>query len=219
MGEPSRQMPRHLVVEGPIGVGKTTLTRRLANTFNYHLFLEAPEVNPFLERFYQNQRQLALQTQLFFLFERVRQMEDIRQSDLFEPVRVADFLIEKDKLFASINLDQDELQLYEKVYSHLVTDVPVPDLVIYLQASVDTLLERIATRGIAAEQQISRQYLQSVVDAYTEFFHRYDNSPLIIVNAETLDFSNGDEDFDALVNFMQTVKHGRHYYNPSASIF
>ena len=153
----NRKPPSFIAIEGPIGVGKTTLARRLADLFNYQILLEDAEDNPFLERFYQNRKQAALATQLFFLFQRAQKIQDLRQQDLFEPVRVADFLVEKDPLFARVNLDGDEYDLYEKVYQQLTIDAPTPDLVIYLQASVDRLLSRIERRGIAAEQRIDRR--------------------------------------------------------------
>jgi deoxyguanosine kinase len=180
---PLEKTPRYIAVEGPIGVGKTSFAKRLASSLNYEMILENPEENPFLERFYQNRKQAALQTQLFFLFERARQIQELRQADLFEPVRVADFLIEKDRLFAELNLDSDELKLYENIYAHLTIDAPAPDLVVYLQAPTDTLLTRIQQRAIKSEQQIERAYLNQLVDAYTGFFHYYDGSPLLIVNA------------------------------------
>ncbi|MDH5736940.1 MAG: deoxynucleoside kinase, partial [Gammaproteobacteria bacterium] len=176
----SLSLPRYIAVEGPIGVGKTSLTKRFAEAFNYQTLLETPETNPFLERFYQNRRQAALQTQLFFLFERARQLQELKQADMFEPVRVADFIIEKDRLFAEINLDKDELRLYENVYDHLVIDAPAPDLVIYLQAPVDVLMDRILRRGIVHEKAIDKDYIRQLVDAYTQFFHFYDQSPLLI---------------------------------------
>src|ERR1043165_4840671 len=149
---------RLIVVEGPIGVGKTSLARRLARTYGSELILEQADENPFLERFYRNPRSAALQTQLFFLFQRTRQLEDIRQHDLFETVRVADYLLDKDRLFAQLTLDEEELALYEQIYARLAVDAPAPDLVIYLQAPIDVLLERIERRGIRYEQQIERQY-------------------------------------------------------------
>ena len=171
-----KQAPRFIAVEGPIGVGKTSLTKRLAETFNYELLLENAEENPFLDRFYQNPRQHALATQLFFLFQRAQQIEESRQSDLFEPVRVSDFLIDKDMLFAELNLEKDEYNLYHKVYQHLVIDAPKPDLVIYLQAPTEVLLQRIQKRGIPSEQMIESEYLNQLNRAYTEFFHYYSDS-------------------------------------------
>lgn len=214
----SDNLPRFIAVEGPIGVGKTSLTKRLANSLNYETFLEAPERNPFLEKFYQNRKLAALQTQLFFLFERARQIQELRQGDMFEPVRVADFLIEKDRLFAEINLDADELILYEKIYDHLTIDAPKPDLVIYLQAPIDILLSRIRSRGISAEQNIEASYLKQLNEAYTRFFHYYDASPLLIVNAGEIDLVNNEDDYQGLLASLVNVTRGRHYYNPTPSI-
>ncbi len=210
-----RTAPAFIAVEGPIGVGKTTLAKRLAETFNYQALLEKAEENPFLERFYQNRKQAALATQLFFLFQRAQQIQDMRQSDIFEPVRVADFLIEKDPLFARINLDSDEYRLYEKVFHQLTIDAPRPDLVIYLQASTDVLLSRIETRGVAFEQRITRQYLESLNEVYSEFFLYYDGAPLLIVNASEMDLVNGDTDYQHLVDYMLDIRNGRHYFNPT----
>jgi deoxyguanosine kinase len=210
-----RALPAYIAVEGPIGVGKTTLAKRLADSFNYQTLLEQAEENPFLERFYQNQKQSALATQLFFLFQRAQQIQDLRQSDIFEPVRVADFLIEKDPLFARITLDSDEFQLYEKIYNQLTIDAPRPDLVIYLQASTDVLLSRIQNRGIGYEKRISRDYLESLNEVYSEFFLYYDGAPLLIVNASDIDLVGGDKDYQQLVDYMLDIRSGRHYFNPT----
>jgi deoxyadenosine/deoxycytidine kinase len=210
----SREHPDYIVVEGPIGVGKTSLARRLADTFDSDLLLEGADQNPFLERFYQNPRGAALQTQLFFLLQRAQQMQDLRQGDIFSRVRVADFLLEKDRLFAQINLDNDELHLYDQVYKHLTLDAPLPDLVIYLQAPVTILEERIRQRGIASEQQITTDYLQGVVDAYARLFHYYNATPLLIVNAAEIDPVGNDSDFLALLDQVCSIKSGRHYFNP-----
>jgi len=212
-------LPRYIAVEGPIGVGKTSFTRRLASSLNYEAILEAPEKNPFLERFYQNRRQAALQTQLFFLFERARQIQELRQGDMFEPLRVADFLIDKDRLFAEINLDSDELKLYDNIYNHLTIDAPTPDLVVYLQAPANVLMSRILKRGIKAEQNIEMAYLSQLVDTYTEFFHYYDAAPVLIVNASEIDLVNNVKDYDELVRYLLTIRRGRHYYNPIHSMF
>ncbi len=210
-----RTPPGFIAVEGPIGVGKTTLTKRLAESFNYQALLEKAEENPFLERFYQNRKQAALATQLFFLFQRAQQIQDMRQNDIFEPVRVADFLIEKDPLFARINLDADEYRLYEKVFQQLTIDAPKPDLVIYLQASTDVLLSRIENRGTDFEQHISRDYLESLNEVYSEFFLYYDGAPLLIVNASEIDLVNSDTDYLNLVDYMLDIRNGRHYFNPT----
>lgn len=210
----SLERPEYIVVEGPIGVGKTSLARRLADTFGSDLLLEGANQNPFLERFYQDPQGAALQTQLFFLLQRAQQMQELRQGELFSPVRVADFLLEKDRLFAQINLDDDELRLYEQVYNHLTLDAPQPDLVIYLQAPVDILEERIRQRGISCEQLITTEYLQGVVDAYAQLFHFYNASPLLIVNATAIDLVSNDADFLALLDQVCSIKSGRHYFNP-----
>lgn len=214
-----RDIPAYIAVEGPIGVGKTTLTKYLAETFNYQTLLERAEENPFLERFYAKERNSALPTQLFFLFQRVQQINDMRQTDMFEQVRVADFLIEKDQLFAQVTLGSDELRLYQQVYDQMTIDAPVPDLVVYLQAPAAILLERIEKRGIGAERNINADYLNQLNNAYTEFFHYYDKSPLLIVNAEEIDWVNNPNDYQNLVDYMLNVKRGRHYYNPHPSMF
>lgn len=212
-------MPRYIVVEGPIGVGKTSLAKRLAMSFNYEILLEKSEENPFLDRFYHNPRQHALATQLFFLFQRAQQIQQLRQNDLFEPVRVADFLIEKDRLFAKMNLDADEYGLYENVYDHLTIDAPTPDLVIYLQAPVDVLMQRIHRRGIAAEQLIEQDYLHKLIEAYTEFFHYYDKSTLLVVNSTDVNFVRSDEDYELLLRHIRGMRKGsRNYFNPRPTL-
>ena len=210
--------PRYIAIEGPIGVGKTSLTKRLAETFNYDLLLEKSEENPFLHRFYQDKRQHALATQLFFLFQRAQQIQEIRQNDMFQPVRVADFLIEKDQLFAQQNLDADEYDLYLKVYNHLTLEAPLPDLVIYLQAPTETLLDRIQHRGIAFEQHIERDYLEQLNQAYTEFFHYFDRTTLLIVNSAEIDLVSNDSDYQQLVDYIQALPNGTHYFNPKPTL-
>ncbi|WP_439102735.1 deoxynucleoside kinase [Congregibacter sp.] len=210
-----RKPPAYIAVEGPIGVGKTTLTRRLAETFNHETLLEDAEQNPFLERFYRNRSEAALATQLFFLFQRAQKIQELRQSELFSPVRVADFLIEKDPLFARINLDSDEFELYEKVYQKLTIDAPRPDLVIYLQAPTDVLLERIESRGIGHERSIDGRYLEQLNEVYSEFFLYYDGAPLLIVNASMIDLAQGDSDYLQLVDYLLDIRSGRHYFNPT----
>jgi deoxyguanosine kinase len=210
-----RTPPPFIAIEGPIGVGKTTLAKKLASSFNYQTLLEEAGDNPFLEKFYQNDKQAALATQLFFLFQRAQKIQDMRQADIFEPVRVSDFLIEKDPLFARINLDSNEFQLYEKVYQQLTIDAPRPDLVVYLQASTDVLLSRIQNRGISYEQSMGRKYLERLNEVYSEFFLYYDGAPLLVVNASEIDLVNSEEDYKHLVDYMLDIRSGRHYFNPT----
>jgi deoxyadenosine/deoxycytidine kinase len=213
----SQEHPRYIVVEGPIGVGKTSLARRLADSFETDLLLEGSEENPFLERFYQDPRSGALAAQLFFLFQRARQMQAMRQADLFQPVRVADFLMEKDRLFAEITLDANELKLYEQVYYHLAVDAPVPDLVIYLQAPEDVLLKRIARRGIRYERKIDADYLRRLSAAYARMFLDYDASPVLIVNATHIDLIDNEKDYQALLEQIRINRRGRQYFNPMSA--
>ncbi len=203
-----------MVVEGPIGAGKTTLAKRIAAAVGAEPVLEQPDENPFLERFYKNPRAGALPAQLYFLFQRARQLQELRQQDLFAPVRVADYLLEKDRLFARVTLEDDEYALYEQVYGRLSLDAPVPDLVVFLQAPVDVLLERIAARGVRYEKHIERDYLLRLIDAYTRFFHQYSASPLLIVNAAEIDPVGDSRDFEQLFEAIRRTRSGRHYFNP-----
>jgi deoxyadenosine/deoxycytidine kinase len=210
-----REPPAYIAIEGPIGVGKTTLAHLLAQSFNYEILLEDSEDNPFLKDFYKNPERNALATQLFFLFQRVQKIQSLRQADIFSPVRISDFLIEKDPLFAKITLTIDELELYKKVYSQLTIDAPKPDLVIYLQASTDVLLSRIEQRGNRAERGISKAYLQSLNEVYSDFFLYYDDAPLLIVNASEIDLVSRKTDYLHLVDYLLNIKSGRHYLNPN----
>jgi deoxyadenosine/deoxycytidine kinase len=209
--------PGYVVVEGPIGVGKTSLAMRLADAFGATPLLEHPEENPFLERFYQSRKQFALPTQLFFLFQRARQIEQLKQGDMFSNGYVVDFLLDKDKLFARANLDDDELRLYDQVYAQMSLHLPVPDLVIYLQAPVDVLYERVRRRGVEYEHYIEREYLQVLVDAYTQFFHHYTAAPLFVVNAEKINIVENDADFQMLLSYIRKNRSGRHFLNPIAA--
>jgi deoxyguanosine kinase len=211
--------PAHkfVVVEGPIGVGKTSLARRLANSLDAQMVLEQATENPFLERFYRNPRAGALPTQLYFLFQRAQQLASLKQEDLFAPLRVADYLLDKDRLFARVTLDDAEYGLYDQVYAKLDIQPPKPDLVVYLQAPVDVLLERIAKRGINYEQHIERHYLERLNEAYARFFHEFESAPLLIVNAAAIDPINNQADYDELLAAIRRMKRGRLYYNPLRS--
>lgn len=208
---------RFIAVEGPIGAGKTSLAKRLAESLSAELLLEEVAENPFLERFYQDGQAAALPAQMFFLFSRARQIEGLRQSDMFSTVRVADYVFGKDNIFAELNLSPDELSLYRQVVETLKVDAPIPDLVIYLQASVDSLLSRISRRGIGFERAINRRYLERLTDAYARYFHDYDDGPLLIVNASQIDPINNDADYEQLYQQIERVAGGRHFYNPVAA--
>lgn len=213
----SKSTPRFIAVEGPIGVGKTSLARKLAESLSADLVLEEVYENPFLERFYREGRSAALPAQMYFLFARARQIEGLRQPDLFANVRVADYLFAKDRLFAELNLTADELALYDQVVATLKVDPPVPDLVIYLQSSVDALLERIARRGIPAERAIDRRYLERLNDAYARYFHAYNDGPLLIVNASQIDPISNSADYDQLFQQIEKTTGGRHFFNPASA--
>ena len=207
--------PEFIVVEGPIGVGKTTLARRLAESFGSDLLLEGAEENPFLERFYQDPRSAALQTQLFFLFQRAQQLKSLRQGDMFQPVRVADYIMEKDRLFAELTLDKEEFKLYEQVYAHVTLDAPQPDLVVYLQAPVEVLRRRISERGRGYERNMDADYLHRLSASYMQFFHDYTQAPLLIVNAAEIDFAHNQIDYEMLLEQVRKIRTGRHYFNPT----
>ncbi len=210
--------PRFIVVEGPIGVGKTSLAKRLAESLSGELVLEQVEQNPFLEQFYKSRKTAALPAQLFFLFQRARQLEELRQSDMFSPVRIADFHIAKDRLFAELNLNRDELELYDQIYDRLDIEVPEPDLVVYLQASTDALMSRITQRSIPYERNIDRSYMEKIADAYARYFYSYDDTPLLIVNASSIDPVRNDADYDALFEQVCRITGGRHFFNPAAAV-
>jgi deoxyguanosine kinase len=205
---------RYIVVEGPIGVGKTHLVKRLAESFSGTTLVEQPEENPFLEKFYHYPKQSALPTQLSFLMQRVKLSKELQQDDLFNDLKVADFMVEKDRLFAQITLDDDELALYNMVYDNLTFHHRVPDLVVYLQAPLSVLKARVSKRSVGYEQRIEDAYLQKLTDSYADFFHYYDDAPLLIVNAEQIDLVNSEADYQNLLAQIATLKSGRQYYNP-----
>jgi deoxyadenosine/deoxycytidine kinase len=213
----SANSSRYIAIEGPIGVGKTALAKRLAESLSADLILEEIEANPFLERFYRDGRSAALPAQMFFLFARARQIEDLRQSDLFSSVRISDYLFTRDRLFAELNLDAEELKLYDQIADNLAVDAPVPDLVIYLQASVDALMQRLVRRNSSYDSYVDRGYLEKLTDAYARFFHAYDEGPLLIVNASQIDPVNNDADFEQLFRQIERTTGGRHFFNPVAA--
>ncbi len=205
----------YIVIEGPIGCGKTTLARLLSEKFNVQLLSEKAEQNPFLPRFYQDAQRYALPTQLFFLFQRSRQILDMNQRDMFTAPTVADFFLEKDPLFARLNLDDEEYTLYHQIYTHLQLKSPKPDLIIYLQTPVDELAERIEERNISYEQEIPREYIERLADAYSEFFHSYDASPVLIVNNEKLNITKDETALNLLIDRIGQIKSSREYFNPN----
>jgi deoxyadenosine/deoxycytidine kinase len=205
----------YIVIEGPIGSGKTTLARLLSEKFSAELLSEKAETNPFLPRFYQDAQRYALPTQLFFLFQRSRQIEDMTQRDMFAKPTVADFFLEKDPLFARLNLDDEEYSLYHQIYTHLQLKAPKPDLVVYLQTPVDELTDRIQERNISYEQDIPKEYIERLADAYSEFFHTYDASPLLIVNNEKLNIIKDESALNLLIARIGQIKSSREYFNPN----
>ena len=205
----------YIVIEGPIGCGKTTLARLLSEKFNVQLLSEKAEENPFLPRFYQDAQRYALPTQLFFLFQRSRQIADMNQRDMFTAPTVADFFLEKDPLFARLNLDDEEYTLYHQIYTHLQLKSPKPDLIIYLQTPVDELAERIEERNISYEQEIPHEYIERLADAYSEFFHSYDASPVLIVNNEKLNITKDEAALNLLIDRIGQIKSSREYFNPN----
>ena len=211
-------LPKYIAIEGPIGVGKTTLANKIATTFNYDAFLEQPAENPFLKNFYRNPSQSALATQLFFLFQRMQQIQDLKQRSLFETVRVADFLIEKDRLFAEVTLSNEEMDLYDKVYDQITLDAPTPDLVIYLQAPIDVLKERITKRGNINEQYLTLEYLEKLNDAYSRFFLDYNDAPLLIINAADINLESNESDYESLITTIMSNPKGKNFINPQPSI-
>lgn len=207
---------RYIVVEGPIGVGKTTLARALSEASGAALMLEDPDANPFLPRFYENADRYALPAQLFFLFQRVDQLASLNQADLFKRATVGDFMLEKDPLFARLNLRNDELKLYEQIYAHLKPQAPAPDLVIYLQAAADTLIDRVHRRAVAYEKNIPDAYLAGLAETYTRFFYQYEGAPLLIVNSDRLNFLESQDDVALLMDRIAAMRGPREFFNLGA---
>jgi deoxyadenosine/deoxycytidine kinase len=204
---------RYIVVEGPIGVGKTSLAKRLAEHSEAQTLLEKPQDNPFLSRFYDDTERYALPTQLFFLFQRINEVRDLAQMDMFRSRTISDYLFEKDALFARITLSDDEYKLYQSIYQSLAPQAASPDLVIYLQATTDSLIERVRRRGHRFERAISDDYLSRLSDAYGEFFHHYVAAPVLVVNSEYLNFVDNDNDFKLLLDRIDKMRGQREYFN------
>ena len=204
---------RYVVIEGPIGAGKTSLAKRLADHYRVPTLLENAGDNPFLASFYQDPQRHALSTQLFFLFQRTNQVRDLGQLDMFNQATVSDFILEKDMLFAQLNLNDDEFKLYQQIYSHLQPRSITPDLVIYLQAPLETLAERVKKRGIQYERTISDHYLADLAESYSRFFYQYEAAPLLIVNSENLNFAENQQDFELLLTRMEAMRGPREYFN------
>jgi len=209
---------KYIIIEGPIGVGKTSLANKLALEWDADLVLENVDDNPFLSKFYKNPREVSLQTQLYFLLTRTRQVQAFKQQDIFSNTRVSDFMLQKDRLFAQVTLNNEEYDLYDQLYSYMAVDIPKPDLIIYLQAPINTLIKRIKKRGRDFEKYIDAEYLERLNAMYLKFFNTYNASPLLIVNAEDIDFINNENDYKNLLDKIYSIEKGRHYFNPLASI-
>jgi deoxyadenosine/deoxycytidine kinase len=204
---------RYIVVEGPIGVGKTTLAKRLSERLRATLMLEQPEQNPFLARFYRDMARWALPTQLFFLFQRVNQLSELAQLDLFNRVTVSDFLLDKDPLFARLTLSGEELHLYQRIFDTLRPQAPRPDLVIYLQAAPETLIERVRKRALDYERPVDAEYLALLAESYSRYFYHYSLTPVLIVNSERLNFAENAADLELLVERVAAMRGNREFFN------
>jgi deoxyguanosine kinase len=206
--------PKYLVIEGPIGVGKTSLAKLLAREMDARIVLERAEDNPFLKEFYKDPKRFAFQTQIFFLLSRYRQLQELSQMDLFERTTVTDYFFPKDRIFASINLDSSEMALYQQLYFLLNPTIPTPDLVVYLQAGPEILMDRVRHRGLEYEKPLTPDYLDALNQAYNDFFFQYTDSPLLVVQTSEIDFVNRRADLDDLIHQIKTMKKGTQYYVP-----
>lgn len=212
-----QNIPRYIAIEGPIGVGKSSLAKLLSKKFDSRLVQEEVDNNPFMERFYEDPRKYAFQTQLFFLLSRYRQQRELAQGDLFQESVVCDYILAKDKIFALINLEDDEIMLYESIFKLLVPTLPKPDMVVYLQARSEVLMSRVRKRGVAYERNISMDYLKTLSDAYNEYFFHYNDTPLLIVNTSEVNFIESARDLEHLIREIKSVKRGVQHYIPLGS--
>ena len=207
------QKYRYIVIEGPIGAGKTSLARIMSERCHAAALLEDPDANPFLAGFYQNAGRYALPAQLYFLFQRIDQVRELNQSDLFARLTISDFMLDKDPLFARLTLNDDELRLYRQIYDHLRPQAPAPDLVIYLQAAPATLIERVRRRGMNYEKNIADEYLVRLAEAYARYFYQYTAAPLLIVNSENLNFVDSEADFALLLQRIDAMRGPREFFS------
>ena len=208
----------YIAIEGPIGVGKTSLAKLLSKKMNARLILEKFEDNPFLSEFYDDPGRFAFQTQLFFLLQRYQQQQDIRQVDMFHNIIISDYMFIKDRLFASLNLDEKEMNLYDSIANMMERNIINPDLIIYLQADTSTLMKNIEKRGRNFENNISFDYINALNDIYTEYFFRYNDTPLVIINTNNIDFVNNADDLDQVIDYINQPVSGTKFFNPSSSI-
>ena len=208
----------YIAIEGPIGVGKTSLSKLIGEKLGARLVLEEFEENPFLSEFYKDPERYAFQTQLFFLLQRYRQQHELRQVDMFQNLVIADYMFIKDRLFASLNLNEKEIQLYDTVANLLEKNIIKPDLVIYLQGSTSSIMKKIVDRGRSIEKNITSDYIDALSQVYTEYFFRYQETPLVIINTDNIDFVNNENDFNEIINFIRKPVVGTKYFNPSSNL-
>jgi deoxyadenosine/deoxycytidine kinase len=211
-------LPYHIAIEGTIGVGKSSLAKILCARLEAKLILEEFEENPFLVDFYNNPDRFAFQTQLFFLLSRYRQQQELLQTDLFAKTLITDYMFVKDRLFAALNLNDKEMSLYNSVATILEQTVSLPDMVIFLQADTDRLMQNIKIRGREYEKNIDWRYIDALSQVYNEYFFRYDKSPLLIINTNDIDFVNNQHDLEEIINFIRTPGEGTRYFNPIKSL-
>ena len=208
----------YIAIEGPIGVGKTSLSKLIGEKLGARLVLEEFEENPFLSEFYKDPERYAFQTQLFFLLQRYRQQHELRQVDMFQNLVIADYMFIKDRLFASLNLNEKEIELYDTVANLLEKNIIKPDLVIYLQGSTSSIMKKIVDRGRSIEENITSDYIDALSQVYTEYFFRYQETPLVIINTDNIDFVNNENDFNEIINFIRKPVVGTKYFNPSSNL-